>query len=482
MGAIGTGKSFLSSVAVCYLLYKLGCLKDPQAFYGLSPNDPIFLMNMSVNEEHARNIIFSAIKARIDNSPWFIKRFKYDSKLTTELRFPNYIYVIPGNSSESFFEGYAIFGGVIDEADNHDRTPERDAAEEGYQAIKTRVESRFGDNGLVIVIGSPKVVDGFLSRRHDDGIREMEDRGKKSKTYAIRVPYWESPNTAVHDYSGKTFNFRGTEIPIEHEEAFRRDPERSMRDLAAIPSQAMEPFFSQPEAISKMVTDIPNPIVKDSKGEDTMKFHEWFGAPDRKERVIHVDLGINKKGGDAAGLAMGSIDDVVEIDGMRLPHIRMDLIMRITAPPLGEIKISDIRKVIYKLRDLGFNIGYVSFDGWQSIDSIQQLNSKGIKAEIVSIDRTTKAYEAFKEAVYEERISYYHHPTLIKEAQSLDLVNGDKVDHPPGGSKDVSDAVAGVVLRLATTSPRLLRKAPKSMVGLRRISSRMNKDGDLTAE
>jgi hypothetical protein len=463
-GAIGTGKTFTSSVAITYMVYKLGCLKNPQAYFGLSPDDGIFVMFMSSNEQNARNIIFSAVKARIDNSEWFRNRFPYDPKVLSELRFPNKVFIIPGNSSETFFEGYNIYGGVLDEADSHLRTPEKDFAEEGYYAIKGRIRSRFGDRGLLMVIGSFKSVYGFLMKR-------IEQAKNEPRTYTTVVPYWESPNPATHQYSGEKFIFRGLEIPIEHKVDFDRDPERSLRDIAAVPSQAVEPFFAFPNRIEENAnTERENPTVDDKQ------FKDWFKAPDDDPRVIHIDLGINKKRGDACGLSMGTITGFKESGGEYLPQIKIDLIMRITSPPGGEVLISDVRQYIYELQRRNFNIKKVTFDGFQSTESIQELNRRKINAELLSVDRDTKAYESLKEAIYQERLDYYPHRYFIDEAKALELVNGEKVDHQPNRSKDVSDSVAGVVYNLTLKPPKIYQKIPKALFGLPRRTYDMLKE------
>ncbi len=170
-GGIGIGKSFVVSIILTYLCYLLGCLKHPQEFFNMTPGSLIQLMNMANNEIKARKIVFSEVKARIDHSPWFKNRFHYDSKTESELRFPNQILIIPGNSQDTFFEGFNIFGGVVDEADSHVMTPDKDCAQIGFDAIKERIRSRFGFKGLVMVIGSPKTIDGFLMRR----VKECEE-------------------------------------------------------------------------------------------------------------------------------------------------------------------------------------------------------------------------------------------------------------------------------------------------------------------
>jgi len=142
--------------------------------------------------------------------------------------------------------------------------------------------------------------------------------------------------------------------------------------------------------------------------------------------------------------------------------------MRLTAPPQGEILISDVRQYIYELIRRGFNIKYVSYDGFASEESIQQLKRKGIMSEVISVDKDTKAYESLKDAIYQNRLEFYEHRPFIDEAKALELRNGEKVDHQPNGSKDCSDAVAGVVYRLSTHPPKIFSVLPKVLFGVKR--------------
>ena len=73
---------------------------------------------------------------------------------------------------------------------------------------------------------------------------------------------------------------------------------------------------------------------------------------------------------------------------------------------------------------------------------MQILQKKGFRAEYQSVDRTIDAYNIVKEAFYEKRIDVPYYEHLERELVRLEIIKGDKVDHPPGSSKDVSDAVA----------------------------------------
>jgi hypothetical protein len=86
---------------------------------------------------------------------------------------------------------------------------------------------------------------------------------------------------------------------------------------------------------------------------------------------------------------------------------------------------------------------------------MQILKKRGYNAEYLSLDRKLLPYENFKASINEDRINFYLKPSgdpenpsasevLVKEAMALEEIQGKKVDHPPKGSKDVADAVAGV--------------------------------------
>jgi len=102
-------------------------------------------------------------------------------------------------------------------------------------------------------------------------------------------------------------------------------------------------------------------------------------------------------------------------------------------------------ELILELVGRGFNVAQVSYDGWQSASSIQRLRKRGVNARVVSVDRNLSAYDTLKEMINLGRLRICDYEPFFEEARRLRLVRGTKVDHPPGGSKDVTDAVAGAV-------------------------------------
>ena len=107
-GSIGFGKSFAASIILVYFVHWVQCLKDPQGFFGLAPGTRIAFMMMSTSERQAREVLFGDVKARVNHSPWFRRFCKFDPQFKNQLRFPRDIWIVPGGSEETRFEGYNV--------------------------------------------------------------------------------------------------------------------------------------------------------------------------------------------------------------------------------------------------------------------------------------------------------------------------------------------------------------------------------------
>lgn len=71
----GSGKDYMSTIAVAYMVYLLLCLKDPARYYGKPPGDAIDILNIAINAQQAQNVFFDNFKKRISNSPWFVGKY-----------------------------------------------------------------------------------------------------------------------------------------------------------------------------------------------------------------------------------------------------------------------------------------------------------------------------------------------------------------------------------------------------------------------
>jgi hypothetical protein len=490
-GAIGIGKTTFASIALPYMCHWVLCLENPQKYFELLPGSRIAFMQMSTSEKQALAVVFGDIFARIKNSKWFIDNYPHDDKFTKQIRFPGKdIWILPGGSLETSFEGFNILGGVLDEMDSHKITDEKDYADVGYDAINSRIASRFpifgddgvdtGHKGLLICIGQMKSAVGF-------GARKFKELSANPKSYVWRQTIWES--FGWQRYTNKKTGQRASfwydmkrkkiipsgvadlvekvdhviEIPETYRNQFETNPEKALRDLAGIPPATSDPFISQVDRIEECRERWIERYERDESPvrDDPHRIHfePWFRSRDPRKRHIHIDLAYSPEG-DALGMAMGYIEAVKDIEGERKPYIVFDALMRMHAAPGQEIYIQDVRRIVYELKEeLGFRVYSISMDGFQSQDSMQQFRKKRYVTEYLSIDKSTLPYEDLRDAIYERRLEfppYVTHMRLgdtdrteiaVKELMELSY-DGKKVDHPPQGSKDVADAMAGVVTTL----------------------------------
>jgi hypothetical protein len=214
-------------------------------------------------------------------------------------------------------------------------------------------------------------------------------------------------------------------------------------------------------------TDVP--LLFDFK-RDAVKsfsnFKDGIKGDDAVEYYCHIDLAVNRKSGDRLGLAVGHVSGMKDFGDEEKPLITIDIAMVVTSPPGGEIMFRDIKQMIFYLQEQGFNFVKLTSDSWNSVDILQTFRANGIDAEILSVDKlsvtgVSEAYEKFKDALYENRVMCHPYEILKKEMEGLELVNGEKVDHQPNGSKDCVDAVCGVVYNIfRSNSSRILSFTP----------------------
>lgn len=483
-GAIGIGKTTMASIILPYMVHWCLCLKDPQEFYDLLPGSRIAFMMMSTSEDQAKETLFGDVKARIQHSPWFTDNYPYDPDFKNQLRFAKDIWIIPGSSAETRFEGYNILGGILDEADSHKQTQEKDYAEAGWDTINGRIDSRFQDRGFLLTVGQMKKSNGFAAKKY------KELKADTANAHTVRMTIWESigweklkavnpdgtrnsfyydskRKEIVHEEAARILGFPEhiMEIPRIYEKNFRNAPEKALRDLAGIPPVAGDTFISLTHKIEESferwekMFGSESPVTSDARRPE---LKDWFRDPTPLARATHLDIGYSGDG-DAAGLVMGHISHLVEDEGDEgdgeKPFIVIDCIIRVKAGPGQEVMLSDLRRFIYDFKARGFRQRKVTMDGFQSTDTRQQLQKKRFNVTYLSVDKSKLPYEDLRDAIYESRIAIPKYMTQLMPGDG-DLVNiaykelseledtGKKIDHPASGSKDVADGIAGVVTTL----------------------------------
>lgn len=448
-GSIGLGKSFTGGIVFAYLVYRLMCLKNPQAYYMFAKKTKLSFMNMSITSTNAKDVLFGEVKNRVESSPWFQKNALPDPRYKNILKFRNNVYVIPGDSAETTFEGYNILGGILDEGDSHKVTSKKSYAEQGFDTIDIRIKSRanprFGHIGFLLVIGSKKKQKGFMQTKYDE-FKIMDN------AYATHLTIWDARNK--EDFCGRYFHFHAYKkhvvaapkgknpailrIPVEYRDDFIKNPDKSLRDLAGFPPHAMQPYFALSEKLLQLEYKSPmrNPVEKAVGAE--VQFYPWFTGKSGAKYIAHFDLGLNKDGGDYCGFALGHISDWGKIDGEMKPMVCIDCMLRITAPAGGEVIIKDLRNIIYHLIDeRNFKIWKISLDGWQcqiGSNKVKLLNGTSKRIDSLIKSDWIYSYDINKKRIVPAKFKPVKKTGIKKAVYKVTLDNGKTVgfteEHP----------------------------------------------------
>lgn len=253
------------------------------------------------------------------------------------------------------------------------------------------------------------------------------------------------------------------EPPLEFKGRFEMDIQAALMNIAGISISHVTKFITY-ENLVKCYTHSKNPFKSNiiSIGmKDKLAIKDFFIPELVPPEVytmplfIHEDMSLT---GDRTGIgcvaAMGyryqseydlETGNVVPTKVLVYKHV---FSLGIQCPSGDEISFQKSREFIYYLKnELHWNIRGLSADSYQSADNKQQLITMGFEdSSIISLDRKPDGYLVLKSAINENRIKMLNIPELETELIRLERDNmTGKVDHPPDGSKDIADGLAGAI-------------------------------------
>lgn len=477
----GGGKDSTVRVASLRVAYLLLCLKSPQTYFGIPADDSIHLLNIAVNAAQAQRAFFDPL-VKMTSKGWF--KDKAEPKRDSIVYDKN-IYAISGHSDAESQEGLNILLGVADEIDAFKAKGEmvgqgnraREAstsAESILNMLKSSASTRFPSNYKRVAISYPRYLGSTIQNLTVEAKQDIEEVGNPVSIYFASGPY------ATWDVNPR---IKG---PEDYASDYRKDPDEAAAKYECKPTRATDAYFRNPIHFRQAVTSAEQPLSisykvvttpslqdadKRIRGwEPILTFAEGFKPVAGARYAIHADLAIK---GDRAGVAMSHIErweerDLTSVDETGyvehqqtvVPIIRNDFTIAFEADisaldPLGEkdfetgkpsvlpreIQIRWVRDLVYELIKRDFFIGTVTYDGFQSVDSMQTLERHGIVTDRVSTDRDPDIWKNLKDVASEARLSMPYSALLLTELDGLSRLNG-KVDHLPGASKDLADAFA----------------------------------------
>jgi hypothetical protein len=487
-GAIGTGKTTIALLTTAYQLHVLSGLRDPHALFKLDPASEIVLAIQSLSARVARDIAYTRLREMIDRSPYFQHHFRPDRKIKSALVFPGNIIVRPLSSKTTAAIGANIIGGILDEV-NYMETVERsrrspdggvyDQALEMYNSLVRRRKSRFMScggklPGMLCLVSSKRYPGEFTDVKQAEARREIHETGSTS-IYVYDRRLWEiKPEGTFGEARFQLFlgdNSRKpcileagaetaeddkhlvVEVPQEFRSEFQRDMLSAIRDIAGSATFAIHPFILNTESVSAAFGRCESVLNMQSADFKTARPHLYINRirEPQEPRFAHVDLGLT---GDSAGVAVGWVSEFVKVPRGEntldpMPRIVFDFILEVKPPRGGEIHFENIRNMFIKLKECGMNLKWISYDSYQSTDSVQLLRHKGFETGTVSIDKTSVPYDVMRTAFYDGRVEAPVHEKALEEIIRLERdPRTGLINHAPRFSKDCADAVAGVIYGL----------------------------------
>lgn len=475
-GGIGSAKSTTALYTMAYQLYVLSCFRNPHEAFSMDSSSEILFIFQSKDMGLAQSVDYERFYQMIKKSTYFNSVFPYDTRIKKRLVFTNRIEVKAVGLADGAL-GQNVFGALIDEINfmamvsNSKRTKDSGVYDEAalvYAGLSRRRKTRFQEGGttpgILCLVSSKKYPDEFTDRK-------IEEAKTDKSIYVYDKCVWDiKPKGTYNSGFFKVYCGNGyqrariitelspimlgeeeyiKEVPEDYRKEFDDDLMGALRDIAGVSVLAKFPYFSNAEKVVKCFSRTSSVITQEYTDLSDQLEVNLSGVDFTQKRWVHIDLGVTS---DAAGICCGYVPNFKQTsDGFFMPVIKIDFILRVTPPKNGEIKFYRIREILSKLRDAGLPITWISFDSYQSVDSIQILRQKGFVTGVVSMDKAINPYAVTKTAINEGLIDAPKHSHCVREMLSLEYIaTKGKVDHPPHSSKDLADAVAGVVYGLTT--------------------------------
>jgi hypothetical protein len=488
----GSGKDHVSRIAVLRVCYLLLCLRSPQVYYEMPPQDSIHVLNVASNSKQAQRAFFGPLrKAVTRDGCWFQTRGvevvektvrrgrppvkRPDGETATALldtiRFGKGVEAVSGHSDADSQEGLNLLLGVADEIDAFKTSGElermggrRTARESSSTAeailtmLQTSASTRF-ETYKNIRISWPRYLGSKIQELVKEGKEDNDEYGTDPVTgqsrHYVSGPYatWVvNPRVRSKDQFAKDY---------------RDDPVMARARYECEPSYTVSPYFANEMALractygsSHGVQPLEVDYVRDGKAwRPVYRFSPDLYPVQGARYALHADLAVDAC---RAGVSLAHVKNWTEVtvlgtdeSGLDAPMfesrpiVKVDFVIgyeadKATAPP-REIQIRWVGDLVLELRRRGFIVALFTADQWQSLDLQQRLETAGIETDKFSLDRDETGWRNLRDVAYESRLEVPNHELALTELLTLSRLPNGKVDHPAGGSKDLADAVGGAV-------------------------------------
>lgn len=484
-GAIGIGKSFVSLIIAKYMLHRLDCLDDMYASLGIAKNKEVYFDFVHTNTTNAYNTFLYPMRPENQTSPYFNNLYSNHPIK----------WIIDGEQSNNTIGKDVIFYCFSEANFAKNKEKMRLKINDGFTRLKSRFASVLPYWGMIIIDTSARddtsLADDFIQNNYLGSqvkvVRDSQWEFKKCipGQYFNHGSFWVYAGDAVNvpfiitdrdkQITDRMDPDRIIEVPNEVKSDFQTDIIKALQDLAGISTRSTNKYLEDPTNFMKCIkfpalnkdviqvefNDIGDKILNHL--QDAI-----FRIPRDRTIFIHLDLGITS---DYTGMAVGYFDRWVEYDGkeVKQPVFTIPVAVAISRYKGQQTSILHIYNFIMDLRKMGYQIGYVTFDTYQSRQLEQDLERENIPVKFQSVDKTDTAHNYFKNMVSRLLVELPENQRMINEFLELER-SGHKYDHPKvsmyggPGHKDISDAVVGVVHSIYTNLEEAVLGSSKYML------------------
>lgn len=485
--AIGTGKSFTSTLWSLYITTHLTLMRNNKKFFGLSQATSIVHALISFTMEKAQQLLLQPFFQILLSSPRF-KRVKQEEFLNRhqqenpdlicwtsagrmgQLQFYNDVHYMIASSPANLL-GLNMITAVLSEISFFlDKGFSSEYIWRIYQDSRARVRSRFEDKYFAgtVIDSSPNDIElSPIDKYIFSGEAQKNDRnlvitGSQWDFLPHKFPEWRKTKKTFPVFKGSQGKpakvLRDDEVqyyleeelyhvPIDVKQLFEDNVIKNVKDYCGWPAGSQGVLIRDVEVIEKMFspqlknvyTSISASASLSSKKliwnlispDFFIKFdkgYEFYRNPIEK-RYVHVD---QAETGDMASISMVHPEITKRGEIIYVTDFTLAI-----SPEKSRINLDAIRLFIEDLRDIGrINIDLVTFDQYQSSSSKQYLKQKGFEVGQLSVDRDPKPYLVYVSMISSQRIKVGKNIFLKNNLKSLQEVTrqsgSKKIDHTLG--------------------------------------------------
>lgn len=455
----GSGKDFLASGILAYMCYVICCIKDPQEFFGFGQDEPVDLINVAINAYQANNVFFKKFKARLVNCKWFERvnynpadhekgRFNQFQITKNQIRFFKNITAHSAHSEADSFEGFNPLVVIFDEIGGF----EYENAESAYSTLRSSASSRYNEKILLIFISFPRSSEDFM-------MKKLKEAETDPEVYAIKGKSWEVNPKIDRQSLQKDYD---------------RDPEGSRMRYEVEPPLYSQGLFQFPEMIDQVVeigkkAQCPNLILVDKISTRTLHDGQQRHFTGLELFNLTLDPSFTYYiGGDGGVTSDSYVICLMHAEPTIISMVENgETVEKLVNKPVEDLIIEwvpskkdrlpvDLLNVADVLEQIcsQVHVKKALFDKFNSADVVQRLMQFGVEADDKNFSNPfqVQIYQNLKSLIYTGNISLLDHTVdsyidiekqnANEELKAIKLINGNKIDHDRGKTKDYSDARA----------------------------------------